>query len=421
MAATHQQVAASEPRGAAEPVAEPALRDAAEQLGEQMLRHAQRAKDGSLYWLKPAGEAASVRGALGPYLHSGYAGIALFLAALGKVTGEERFSDAAVRGLIPLQRQLGQLIGQPESSTLKLGAVTGIGSLLYAFLRVGRWLARPDFVATACEGAVLVTPARVAADGYHDVMYGSAGALLVLLRLEEEAPFSVRARVDPLARAIACGEQLLEAKSRKSAEPDGWPSLVQPAGAGVAHGASGIALALAQLARRTGREDFLAAALDGLQFERLHFDEQIDNWWPVRFQKVRILLNAWCNGAAGIALVRAHLLDHCPSAALAEDLRLALLSLERASAARLDNLCCGNFGRADILLEISRRQNRSDLLADARRIARSRVAAAQENGSYETPIPGTFAPGFYTGLAGIGYALLRLSGASDLPCALAVD
>lgn len=404
----------------------------AERMGQFLLKKARTRADGSLFWSAEAAKAADPgsekNGAsFGPHLYAGHAGAALFLAALGKTIGEESldekpFGQAALRILIPLRRQLRKLAEQPGNREIQLGAITGLSSFIYTFLRIGSWLKRPDLIEDACEIATLITPERINKNRSADLMSGSAGVLLVLLLLEHEAPPAWRSRLQPLARAVACGEHLLHLRLRTGDDFGGWPNFVQPASSGLAHGASGVALALLRLARRSERQDFRAAAMDGLAFERLHFDEDIDNWWPVRFHKTRLQLNSWCNGAAGIALARLAMLPLEPSPAIRDDLDRALASASRAAAAPLDAVCCGNFGRADILLEASRLLGRAELSACARRLTWPALEAANaRSGRYRTNAQGELCPGFFTGLSGIGYALLRLAGNSDLPCVLALE
>lgn len=376
-------------------------------------------------WLKPAFRATDDEkpAGLGPHLHAGYSGVALFLAALGHVLDEPEYGDLALRTLAPLRRHLNYLTSTPAAAQrlqFRLGAVTGIGSFIYTFLRVASWLNESDLLQEACAAATLITPERIAADQSIDLMYGSAGALLVLLLLEEEAPEPWRDRIRPLERAIACGEILLSQRVGAPGEPRGWPNAAQLPCSGFAHGASGIGYALARLAHRCGREDFWSAALEGFAFEQLHYSPEHRNWWPVRSRKTPRLLNAWCNGAAGIALSRLSLPMGGELSQIQEDLHLALASVGEAAESEIDLLCCGNMGRVDILLQASRKLERDDLFKAAHDLAERVIMGAHERG-YRTNYRDQFDPGFYLGLSGIGYVLLRLSGSADLPCVLAVE
>ena len=75
-------------------------------------------------------------------------------------------------------------------------------------------------------------------------------------------------------------------------------------------------------------------------------------------------------------------------------------------------VCCGEMGRAEILLEAARYLDRPDLEALAQKSASSVVAGLLP------PEERPFVAGFFQGLAGIGYGLLRLSAPESLPSIL---
>jgi lantibiotic modifying enzyme len=398
-----------------------------DRIGRRFLSGAQKAADGSVFWLKPARslEVEEKPARLGPHLHAGYSGITLFLSALGHVVDDAQYRDLALRTLSPLRRYLKQLTCTPSAAAnrqFRLGAVTGLGSFIYTFVRVSPWLDEPQLLEEACEVATLITPEQIAADTSIDLMYGSAGALLALLLLEEAAPERLKERNRLLDRAINCGEFLLKKRVAAPGEPRGWPNAVQPPCSGFAHGASGIIYALTRLAHRTGREDFWKAALEGIAFERLQYSPEHRNWLPVRSRPTRLLLNSWCNGAAGIALSRFSLPMGQDLPQIREDLDLALASVLQEDEAVVDFLCCGNMGRADILLQASRLLGRVDLLRAAHEMAAQVIENARARpGGYRTNYQDQLNPSFYVGLSGIGYVLLRLSGVPNLPCVLAVE
>jgi lantibiotic modifying enzyme len=95
----------------------------------------------------------------------------------------------------------------------------------------------------------------------------------------------------------------------------------------------------------------------------------------------------------------------------------------RFSLENLDHLCCGNLGRLDIQLEYATRMANS-ALDSVQRDAAFVVQRYHEKGNFrlfvETPSK-VFCPGLFSGAAGIGYALLRLSRPGALPCVLAFE
>ena len=136
-----------------------------------------------------------------------------------------------------------------------------------------------DLLADAHVAAGLFTDELIAADKQLDVIGGSAGAILGLLRLYRDTRSD-----DVLRRAIKCGEHLL-GQSRLG--PEGRRSWVgQGLGPrplnGMSHGAAGFAYALASLSAATRREDFARAASECIAFENSSYDAERNNWPDLR-------------------------------------------------------------------------------------------------------------------------------------------
>ena len=185
-------------------------------------------------------------------------------------------------------------------ASLGIGGATGLGSIVYGFAVMARCLRDNDLLADANRAALLFTDDLIAADKQLDVMGGSAGAVLALLRLYRDGQSG-----DVLARAVKCGEHLL-GQSRSGG--DGRRSWVgQGLGLralnGMSHGAAGFAYALAALAAATGRDDFAEAAADCLAFENSSYDGNRHNWPDLRGEEP-LWPCQWCHGAAGIGLAR---------------------------------------------------------------------------------------------------------------------
>src|SRR6201995_1403487 len=108
------------------------------------------------------------------------------------------------------------------------------------------------------------TDDEITADRQLDVIGGSAGAILALLRLSRDTQSD-----DVLARAIRCGEHLLRKPPVGSPGRRSWVG--QGSGEtplnGMSHGAAGFAYALAALAGPSGREDFASAAEECIGYE----------------------------------------------------------------------------------------------------------------------------------------------------------
>src|SRR5262249_45455045 len=283
---------------------------------------------------------------------------------------------------------------------------TGLGSLIYAFAVMAQYLEDGALRADAHAATALVTNELVAADKRLDVIGGSAGAILALLRLYRDSGCD-----DVLARATKCGEHLLAqprvgAEGRRSWSGQGIGP--QPIN-GMSHGAAGFAYALALLAQVTGREDFARAASECIAFENASYDANRRNWPDLR-QVAKIWPSQWCHGAPGIGLARIATaqrseLDAKP---LLTDAANALDGAERGWPQALDTLCCGTLGAIEFLRAAASAFGRAGLRDLAARRLAAVVEAAASAGDYQWGAgKRQFNLGLFRGLAGVGYTCLR--------------
>jgi type 2 lantibiotic biosynthesis protein LanM len=385
--------------------------------GERLAAAACR-EDGACSWIAVtlSREGRWMPAPLDSSLYGGVSGVALFLAELASLTAEDRFAALAHEALGTLRRR-SELDWSEVSS---IGALQGWGGIIYVLARLaGLWDA-PALVAEA-EAVVARLPALIEDDEVLDLYGGAAGCIMGLLALHAIAP-SERT----LQAAVACGDRLLACARRMNAGI-GWVSS-HAGGApltGLSHGAAGIAMALADLAGATGRADFRSAAHAALAYERSLFNRQAGNWADLRAlapasaaaDEPRFKA-AICHGAPGIGLARLHMLRHGPDPAIALEIDAAVEATLRPGWGSNHSLCHGDLGNLEVVLEAS--------LADVRwhdAFARTSAAvvADVERRGFLCPTPdGLESPELMTGVAGIGYALLRLAAPSQVPSVLAL-
>jgi len=349
-------------------------------------------------------------------LGGGRLGIALFFAALAHCRGEARYGEAAAALVEPLRRP-------PEEAGI--GGFSGLGGVVYGLSWLGRLLEAEELVARAREAALWIDGERVRADRSFDLEGGAGGAILGLLALAETTGEEAL-----VARAGVCGEHLLAHQELVSSAGAAWRNAGGVALAGWAHGAAGIARALAALAEASAEDRYRIAAAAALGYERTLFDPKRGNW-PVLAPDagsgppLRSWMTAWCHGAPGIALSRLLLPAIFADAVLEAELAAALGTTAAAPPARLDHLCCGTLGRSAVLLSAGQRLGSDERLAEARRLAALTLERASAEGGFRLrsdPVENREPdPGFLKGLDGIGYHLLRLAGAAELPDVLALE
>src|SRR5438067_12514825 len=129
-------------------------------------------------------------------LDSGLPGVAMFLAYLGQVLKQERYTALSQATLIALQRQ----IEERRTSVGLIGGFDGWGGVIYVLTHLGVLWDRPDLIAEA-ELIVDCLPTLIEEDDVLDVFGGAAGCIGSLRCLSHLAPSD---RVS--AAAIQCGD-----------------------------------------------------------------------------------------------------------------------------------------------------------------------------------------------------------------------
>jgi type 2 lantibiotic biosynthesis protein LanM len=344
---------------------------------------------------------------LGPDLYNGTCGISVFLAAHAAVTGNKASAELAYAGLAQLRGNLKSRNAARMARALGLGGAVGLGSIVYALAVMAKCLHDDDLLADVRQAAELFTDDLIAADRQLDVVSGSAGAILGLLRLHRDTRSG-----DVLRRAEKCGEHLL---GQPRLGPDGQRTWVgQGSGSrglnGMSHGAAGFAYALASLAQATGRAEFAQAAAECIAFENSSYDAQRHNWPDLRDVGGLLWPCQWCHGAPGIGLARiaTSRLGGVNDARLKTDIQNAVEGSRLGRPTAVDTLCCGALGGVEFFCEAGSALGRDDLRALAQERLTAVLQTAAAAGDYRwNSGKGRFNLGLFRGLAGVGYTLLR--------------
>jgi lantibiotic modifying enzyme len=207
--------------------------------------------------------------------------------------------------------------------------------------------------------------------------------------------------------------------------PDGavsWPSVATDSVAltGFSHGAAGTGLACLKLGQLLG-ESQVSALWDAARiFESLHFLESEGNWADLRPKDLetdgtasRSNISAWCNGAVGIGLARCLAILWNPhqgsGVGILDEIGVALRTAKLTGCGYSQSLCHGDLGTMEFHLAASRLEKFASESTFALGIAKM-VCDSVNNGSWSCGVPpGINVPGLMTGLAGIGYGLLRIA------------
>jgi type 2 lantibiotic biosynthesis protein LanM len=350
-------------------------------------------------------------------LYDGLPGIALFLAYLGGTTGETRYTDLARETCNTMLRRSEEY----KSFDMCIGGFAGWGGIIYALTHLG-FLWHDSGLLSSAHDIVRLLPSLIASDEDFDIIAGSAGCIgsLIALYHQLQSP-------DVLAAAKASGEHLV-AHAKPMPHGVGWiiPKQTAPL-SGFAHGASGIAWALFQLAELTGDPLFRKTAAAAIEYERTLFDPETANWRDLRTwgdfprETNNSSMSAWCHGAAGIGLARLANTEQLDNDEVRQEIDAALSTTVKAGSGHNHSLCHGDGGNIELLVRASRVLKDERWNLEAQRIAHDMVESVSRN-EYRCGTPlNVDSPGLMTGLAGIGYGLLRLAEPGRVPSVLTLQ
>ena len=412
------------------PLTREQLLASADAIAEEIHAHSIKAASGSVYWLGlsyvPNADRFQLQ-ALGASLYDGNCGIALFLAALARIRGRSQFRDLALSALESLRKVLqttNLLLTQRLAKTIGIGGATGLGSIVYSLIKISQLLEEPALIEDATGIANLITPELIAGDQKFDVMSGAAGLILGILKLYQETNEQV-----VLDKAIACGQHLLEHRLSIDSSLRAWKTIEDKPLTGFSQGVSGIAYALLQLYAVTQDSTYREAALEGIAYERSVLSSSAANWPDLCSSFAQEngqpgFMVSWCHGVPGIGLGRLGALSVLETEEIHQDLEVALQTTQKYGLQGVDYLCCGNFGRLEVLLLAAQKLARPELQELALKKAAWLVARAKQTGAYQLSanLPShAFSPSFFQGTAGIGYELLRLAYPEVLPSVLLLE
>jgi lantibiotic modifying enzyme len=370
--------------------------------------------------------------ALGPTLYAGTAGIALFLAELFARTDLDEVGATARGAIRHSLARAGDL-----APGLRRAFYSGVVGIAYAAAQVGARTGDPQMVAEAAQLARRAVEAHEE-HSLLDVISGNAGSVGPLLRLAtqtggERLGAAALSLADELAANATRSDATWCWQNDRACGPGMGPRPL----CGLAHGASGMGLALVEAGVHYGRDDLVEGGLSAFRYEDRLYDAEHANWPDLRelagggddqalTQRMAFMV-AWCHGAAGIGLSRLRAYELLPEHRA--ELRPGVEQAVQSTASQLRALprevdaspCHGRAGLAETLLyaaDVLDDPTYADHVATMwKQLLRARKA--------DTPWPcgvasGTNNPSLMLGYAGIGYSLLRAEDSAATASALIV-
>lgn len=363
-------------------------------------------RDGGVCWPTCTGQGGAPF--CGPDLYQGTAGIALFLAALGRATGESRYMSTA--------RDAARWLAGPvwAAGRAQPGLYCGESGVGWFFIRLAELLKEPAYLSAAELRARRLHGVRFES---FDLFHGAAGYVAFLVRLARAT-----ARRSYLDEALRVGEWLIDSARPVPDNRAGWywPSAIpnlrnlhNEALLGLAHGVAGIALALLELGKAAENDSVLRIpqAIGDFLVSDVRPHPDGGSRWRENLHDESMRLQAQCHGAIGISQFLIRLNEIEAREGYAETARQAAITVRRELPRRATpGLCHGVAGDGNFHLDLFRFLGDRDCLLDARGCAThlQQYRDPDRVGRYQTTSDGISRPDLCVGDAGVGWFFLRM-------------
>ncbi len=393
------------------------------QIMQSIVANAIHAGDGSVAWIAPVLTATGW--AVQPLqqdLYNGISGLALLIGAYlheAEVGRADPINDldslfAAALHTLHLSEAKRERLGDDGLNVRPLppGAYLGLGSQIWTYIVLANWgLDGGDSLQRARKLAGQI-PAAAAVDDVHDLLSGSAGAIVPLLALATKTGDEGYIRI-----ASQLGDLLYERAQHRNGHAY-WPHAGSPEGmGGFAHGVTGIGWALTRLARATGSARHEQLAQEAFAFEDALFDEQEQNWRDLRMFDGAKTVAAWCHGSVGIGLAHLDLDPALTHATTRKFLRRTAAATWRLGMGQNHCACHGDLGAWELLnLAIDAGEAPKELSSSY--LLDLILTSLEQDGPSCGMGRNAFTPGLLPGVGGVAYQLLRAHPEHDLPSIL---
>ncbi len=395
----------------------------AAQIIQSIVTNAIHAGDGSVAWIAPVLTTTgwSVQ-PLQQDVYNGISGLTLLLGAYlheqaaGRADAIDELDSlfAAALHTLHLGEAKRERLGNDVLKVRPLppGAYLGLGSQIWTYLVLAHWgWDGGDGLQRACKLADQI-PAAATADDIHDLLSGSAGAIVPLLMLARKTGDESYVRI-----ASQVGDLLRERAKHRNGQAY-WTNANSPEGmGGFAHGVTGIGWALTHLARATASAQHEQLAQEAFAFEADLFDEEEQNWRDLRGLEGTKTAAAWCHGAVGIGLAHLNLDPTLARESTREFVRRAAAATWRLGMGWNHCACHGDLGNWELLNQAiaageAPKEVSAPFLLDLI------LTSLEQDGPSVGMGRNSFTPGLLPGVGGIAYQLLRAHPEHDLPSIL---
>lgn len=336
------------------------------------------------------------------YLYDGACGIALFLHELGRLSGENRFTEASMETIEPI-------ISIIEADTFnyehRCGAFTGTAGYFYILNRFAELDDNDSLRNLMKDKLCRVTEFALKDEtGSSDIIGGTAGALAVLVNIAETTSDKELSEM-AVQQAEKCYGILYSATMK-----NGIPDSDALGYSGFAHGISGIIPYACKLFFLTERADILDYTKALLEYERKNFrieeNGRITGWLSAKSNGG--VVSSWCHGTPGFLLEKIMLkkAGYCDDE-LDRELHSASEITAKECIGTSLSYCHGDMGNLAILKMYAKLCGNEELSEKCRSAYNELYSRYIKNITGNSDVMCQKYNGLMIGLAGTGYSCLE--------------
>ena len=337
-------------------------------------------------------------------LYAGMPGEILFLTCFGMNTHNQRYLDIAQKAYKTFENKIDDNLHKLDS----LGLYYGWGGIIRTLTLLNKMTDEPCYLTQVDKILAEVDfDSLIEKDRRFGLIKGSAG---LIIACAEHA--IVTGSKDALRVARLAAAHLMQHRYLGKTGNSWRINSAQPL-SGMAHGASGFAMAFAKLFEATQEQRYADAALGCIAYENTLFLAEHQNWQDCRdfvvaqcdgkpFSSV-----AWSHGAPGIGLARLALLQSgIRHDTLFEDLNIAINTTLKDGFNGNDSLIFGAFGNLELLISCYHYfpNDYESLLTEKTAQLLQRI----ESRGWDLGDKNVDSFGLMIGVTGVGYQCLRL-------------
>lgn len=348
-------------------------------------------------------------------LYGGMPGEIAFLTQIANAGGNTAHGDLADKAL----RYLEQRIAEASYSIRPIGLLGGWGSVLFLMTALADWRGDRAYHDKAEDLLERINFAElIEVDRGFSLVRGGAGFVFTCALLHG-------ATGSPAALALASSafDHLMDHRA-DTQQGFAWKIASAHSLSGLAHGASGFAIAFAKMFEVTQEERYRTACIEALRFERTLFEAEDGNWLDLRDYVLREggprTTASWAHGAPGIGIARIHLLKAgIETDEILDDLHVAVRTTLDTGVDGTFPVISGDFGRLELPLLYAETVGSEYWPATQDLITQALINVERHNETLDAGRPAQL--GLFTGLTGVGYQCLRIARNTSTPSLIGLD